>query len=210
MENAFDTVPTLRRKLVAVGDGASGKSCLLITFAHGYFPISYVPTVFSDYYHPRFATPKNVSLALWDTAGQEDYDRLRPLSYPETDIVLICYGIDMPDSLENVKTKWIAEVKHFCPTAPILLVGCKRDLRMDMNVIMELRRSGYAGTVQWKEGEDMARAIGALRYMECSAKYNDGVTDVFEEAARIAIGMYDRHDAANASRKKRKVRCTIL
>jgi GTPase SAR1 family protein len=46
-----------------------------------------------------------VELALWDTAGQEEYDRLRPLSYPETDIILICFAIDSHVSLENVTDK---------------------------------------------------------------------------------------------------------
>ena len=51
-----------------------------------------------------------VELALWDTAGQEDYDRLRPLSYPDTDVILMCFAIDSPDSLENISEKWTAEV----------------------------------------------------------------------------------------------------
>lgn len=64
-----------------------------------------------------------VELALWDTAGQEDYDRLRPLSYPDTDVILMCFSIDSPDSLENIPEKWTPEVKHFCPNVPIILVG---------------------------------------------------------------------------------------
>lgn len=50
-----------------------------------------------------------VELALWDTAGQEDYDRLRPLSYPDTDVILMCFSIDSPDSLENIPEKWTPE-----------------------------------------------------------------------------------------------------
>lgn len=72
-----------------------------------------------------------VELALWDTAGQEDYDRLRLLSYPDTDVIVMCFSIDLPDSLENIQDKWIPEVKHFCPNVPIILVGNKRDLRFD-------------------------------------------------------------------------------
>jgi Ras family protein A len=60
-----------------------------------------------------------VELALWDTAGQEDYDRLRPLSYPDTDVILMCFSIDSPDSLENIPEKWTPEVKHFCPNVPL-------------------------------------------------------------------------------------------
>ena len=48
---------------------------------------------------------KTISLGLWDTAGQEDYDRLRPLSYPQTDVFLICFSLVSPPSYENVRTK---------------------------------------------------------------------------------------------------------
>jgi hypothetical protein len=67
-----------------------------------------------------------VELTLWDTAGQEDYDRLRPLSYPDTDVILMCFSVDSPDSLENIPEKWTPEVKHFCPNVPIILVGNKK------------------------------------------------------------------------------------
>lgn len=76
-----------------------------------------------------------MELALWDTAGQEDYDRLRLLSYPDTDVIVMCFSIDLPDSLENIQDKWIPEVKHFCPNVPIILVGNKRDLRYDPDTI---------------------------------------------------------------------------
>ena len=53
--------------------------------------------------HP--SSGKTVELALWDTAGQEEYDRLRPLSYPETDVLFVCFAVDSPHSLENVLDK---------------------------------------------------------------------------------------------------------
>lgn len=52
-----------------------------------------------------------MELALWDTAGQEDYDRLRPLSYPDTNVILMCFSVDSPDSLENIPEKWTPEVR---------------------------------------------------------------------------------------------------
>ncbi len=65
----------------------------------------YVPTVFENYVADVEVDGKHVELALWDTAGQEDYDRLRPLSYPDSHVILICFAIDSPDSLDNVQEK---------------------------------------------------------------------------------------------------------
>lgn len=100
----------------------------------------YVPTVFENYVADIEVDGKEVELALWDTAGQEDYDRLRPLSYPDTNVILMCFAIDSPDSLENIPEKWVPEVHHFCPGVPFVLVGCKRDLRNDENTIKELAK----------------------------------------------------------------------
>uniref|UniRef100_A0A8P4FX20 Ras homolog family, member Ab n=1 Tax=Dicentrarchus labrax TaxID=13489 RepID=A0A8P4FX20_DICLA len=99
----------IRKKLVIVGDGACGKTCLLIVFSKDQFPEVYVPTVFENYVADIEVDGKQVELALWDTAGQEDYDRLRPLSYPDTDVILMCFSIDSPDkcawsiALENMQ-----------------------------------------------------------------------------------------------------------
>ncbi|CAH8523176.1 unnamed protein product [Heterobilharzia americana] len=127
-----DVTTGIRKKLVIVGDGACGKTCLLIVFSKDQFPEVYVPTVFENYVADIEIDNKQIELALWDTAGQEDYDRLRPLSYPDTDVILMCYSIDSPDSLANIKDKWIPEVKHFCPNVPIVLVGNKSDLRCEL------------------------------------------------------------------------------
>jgi Ras family protein A len=61
--------------------------------------------VFENYVADVEVDSKHVELALWDTAGQEDYDRLRPLSYPDSHVILICFAIDSPDSLDNVQEK---------------------------------------------------------------------------------------------------------
>ncbi|KAJ1647650.1 GTP-binding protein Rho1 [Dispira simplex] len=176
----------VRRKLVIVGDGACGKTCLLIVYSHGTFPEVYVPTVFENYVTDVNIEGRRVELALWDTAGQEDYDRLRPLSYPDSHVILICFAIDSPDSLDNVKEKWISEVLHFCPGLPILLVGCKKDLRNDPQAIAELAKINQV-PVKSEEGERVAQEIGAVKYLECSAKNNDGVREVFEQATRAAL-----------------------
>lgn len=95
-----------RIKLVIVGDGLCGKTCLLIVFSENRFPIDeHGGTVYENYVADIEYEGKSVEIALWDTSGLEDYDRLRPLSYPDTDVVLICYEIGEPDSLSNVPDK---------------------------------------------------------------------------------------------------------
>jgi len=177
---------TIRRKLVIVGDGACGKTCLLIVFSKGTFPEVYVPTVFENYVATVQVDGRTVELALWDTAGQEDYDRLRPLSYPDSHVILICFAIDLPDSLDNVQEKWISEVMHFCPRLPILLIALKKDLRNDPRTIEELRRLNQR-PVSVEEGQQMAAKIGAYNYLECSSRTGEGVREVFEHATRAAL-----------------------
>jgi small GTP-binding protein len=70
-----------------------------------------------------------ILLHLWDTAGQEDYDRLRPLSYPNSDVILLCFSTISKASFEAIKEKWAPEVQHYIPNIPNILVGTKIDLR---------------------------------------------------------------------------------
>merc|ERR1719197_1322272 len=82
---------------------------------------------------------KPINLGLWDTAGQEDYDRLRPLSYPQTDVFLICFSVISPTSFENVAVKWHPEISHHAPEVPFILVGTKMDLRDDTDTVSKLK-----------------------------------------------------------------------
>lgn len=158
-----------------------------------------MPTVFENYVADIEVDGKQVELALWDTAGQEDYDRLRPLSYPDTDVILMCFSIDSPDSLENIPEKWTPEVKHFCPNVPIILVGNKKDLRNDATTIKELQKMKQE-PVKPEEGRNMAEKINAFAYLECSAKTKEGVREVFETATKAALSV----------RIKKKKICTLL
>nr|KMM72911.1 GTP-binding protein rho2 [Coccidioides posadasii RMSCC 3488] len=167
----------LRRKLVIIGDGACGKTSLLSVFTLGYFP-----TIVVD--------GRSLQLALWDTAGQEDYERLRPLAYSKAHVLLIAFSVDTPDSLENVKHKWIEEANERCPNVPIILVGLKKDLREDPLAIEEMRRRSLR-FVSPKDGSETATQIGARKYLECSSLTGEGVDDVFEAATRAALLTFD-------------------
>ncbi|XP_062381434.1 rho-related GTP-binding protein RhoA-A-like [Sardina pilchardus] len=182
----------IQKKLVIVGDVTCEKTCLLTAFSKGQVPEVYIPTVFENYAADIEVDGKQVELALWDTAGQEDYYRLRPLSYPGTDVLLMCFSIGDPDSLENILETWFPEVNHFCPKVPIILVGTHKDLRNNDHTLRELAKIKQQ-PVKQEEGRDMANRINAFGYMECSAKTMEGVREVFELAARAALHGGKRH-----------------
>jgi len=187
----------IRRKLVIVGDGACGKTSLLCSFALGEFPKEYQPTIFENYVAEIRLDGKPVQLALWDTAGQEEYERLRPMSYSKSHVILIAFAIDTPDSLENVTVKWIEEVRSICgPQIPVILVGCKSDLRPPEG------SPGYQNYVSRAQAERVAQAIGARAYKECSALKIEGVDDVFEAATRASMLM--REGVPTAAHHRRK------
>lgn len=187
--------PTKRCKLVIVGDGCCGKTSLLTVFKSGKFPEDHIPTIFeTDIAKLKFTDEEfikkervdEIEFSLWDTAGQESYDRLRPLSYPSSDVVLICFAIDSPDSLANVEVQWAKEVKHFCKGVPVILVGNKIDLRGDQEMIDSLAKKEQV-PVCTEKTKVMANKINAHAYVECSAKIQQGVQDVFETAAKAAL-----------------------
>eukprot|EP00161_Ancyromonas_sigmoides_P006592 TRINITY_DN175_c0_g6_i1.p2 TRINITY_DN175_c0_g6~~TRINITY_DN175_c0_g6_i1.p2 ORF type:complete len:194 (+),score=77.27 TRINITY_DN175_c0_g6_i1:296-877(+) len=189
-------------KCVVVGDGAVGKTCLLISYTTNAFPADYIPTVFDNYSANVMVDGKPINLGLWDTAGQEDYDRLRPLSYPQTDVFLICFSLISPASYENVRLKWFPEVSHHCAGKPIILVGTKKDLRDDEATLSYLREKNLE-PISFEQGVAMAKEVGAVKYLECSALTQRGLKNVFDEAIRSVL-------CPPAPPKKKKKGCAIF
>jgi len=173
-------------KLVVVGDGAVGKTCLLISYANNRFPEEYVPTVFDNYVVNLTAGDDTIELGLWDTAGQEEYDRLRPLSYANANVFLICFSVVNPTSCENVTSKWYPEVQHFCPNIPIILVGTKYDLRSDEKTVSKLKEGGQQ-PISLEQGEDLAKKLKAIKFIECSAFTGHNLKLVFDEAVKAVL-----------------------
>ncbi|GBG29047.1 Ras-like GTP-binding protein RHO [Hondaea fermentalgiana] len=173
-------------KCVIVGDGAVGKTSMLISYTTGSFPLEYVPTVFDNYSALIDVNNEPVNLGLWDTAGQEDYDRLRPLSYPDTHVFIMCYSVVSRSSFQNITQKWYPEIQTHCKGTPFILVGTKIDLRMDAETLQRLVQIQQSPLNQM-DGERMKNNIGALQYLECSALTGQGLKDVFDTAIRIAF-----------------------
>ncbi|KAF2802212.1 ras-domain-containing protein [Mytilinidion resinicola] len=197
-----------RRKMVAVGDGACGKTCTYITFSKGTFPEVYVPTVFENYVADVEVDGKHVELALWDTAGQSDYDRLRPLSYPDSHAIMISFAIDSPDSLVNAADGWISEVAHFCRGLPILLAGFKHDLKHDKKTAEELSKTSQK-PVTYGQGLAAAKYIGAAAYVECSALTGAGIRETFEVMTRLALKMAKKAKKS-AGAKHKDASCNLM
>jgi len=176
--------PTI--KCVVVGEGAVGKTCLLISYTTNKFPSEYVPTVFDNYAVTVMIGDEPYTLGLFDTAGQEDYDRLRPLSYPQTDVFLVCFSVMSKPSFENVKEKWFPEVQHHCPGVPCLIVGTQADLRNDEEAKAKLKRQRMQQVTE-DEIKLALKETGAVKYVECSALTQFRLKDVFDEAIVAAL-----------------------
>ena len=160
-------------KIVVVGDGAVGKTCLLLAFSKGEIPSAYVPTVFENFSHVMKYKNEDYILHLWDTAGQEEYDRLRPLSYSDSDVVLLCFSVNNKTSYDNISSKWQPEIKHYVESAKTILVGLKVDLRED----------GNKEHITKAEGEELSAKLGCVKYIEASSVAKIVLNDVFETAA---------------------------
>ncbi|XP_044534221.1 cell division control protein 42 homolog [Gracilinanus agilis] len=173
-------------KCVVVGDGAVGKTCLLISYTTNKFPSEYVPTVFDNYAVTVMIGSNPHTLGLFDTAGQEDYDRLRPLSYPQTDVFLVCFSVVSPSSFQNVRQKWVPEITHHCPKTPFLLVGTQIDLRENPFALETLAKKKQK-PVTAEIAEKLTRDLKGIKYVECSALTQKGLKNVFDEAILASL-----------------------
>ncbi|KAF3824475.1 hypothetical protein GH733_008760 [Mirounga leonina] len=140
------------------------------------------------------------------------YDNVRPLSYPDSDAVLICFDISRPETLDSVLKKasagdkgpWKGEIQEFCPNTKMLLVGCKSDLRTDVSTLVEL--SNHRQTpVSYDQGANMAKQIGAATYIECSALQSENsVRDIFHVATLACVNKTNKNVKRNKSQRATK------
>ena len=192
-------------KCVVLGDGATGKTCMVISYTSDSFPGEYIPTVFDNYSHTMLVDSKPINLGLWDTAGQEDYDRIRHLSYPQTDVFLVCFSVVEPASFENVREKWILETRHTSapPNVPVVLVGNKVDLRDDPESIEKLSQKRLA-PIPYERGASLAKELGCCNYFEVSALTQKGLKECFDGVVRAALNVQSKPE------KSSRITCNFL
>ncbi|XP_078720529.1 cdc42 homolog [Lampetra fluviatilis] len=176
-----------RVKCVLVGDGAVGKTSLVISYTTNGYPTDYVPTAFDNFSAVVAVDGKPVRLQLCDTAGQDEFDRLRPLCYPHTDVFLLCFSVVCPASFANAAEVWVPEIRRHAPRAPILLVGTQCDLRDRVQVLIGLAKRGERPVTE-AEARRLAEQTGARAYLECSALTQKNLKEVFDAAILSALG----------------------
>ena len=184
-------------KIVAVGDGAVGKTCMMVSYTTNTFPEDYAQTIFDNYTCTIALGDKIVSLNLFDTAGQPELDRLRPLSYTGCDCILLVFSLVSRASFENLESTWLPEVQHHCPGVPIVLVGTKSDLletKQNSNVVSEV------------EAVMLKNSIGAKAFVACSALTHDKLSQPFVEAASAALE-YKKKQRTSSPTKSQSVSC---
>ncbi|KAF5918057.1 hypothetical protein HPG69_015938 [Diceros bicornis minor] len=190
-----------RCKIVVVGDAECGKTALLQVFAKDAYPGSYVPTVFENYTASFEIDKRRIELNMWDTSGSSYYDNVRPLAYPDSDAVLICFDISRPETLDSVLKKWQGETQEFCPNAKVVLVGCKLDMRTDLATLRELSKQRLI-PVTHEQGTVLAKQVGAVSYVECSSRSSErSVRDVFHVATVASLGRGHRQLRRTDSRR---------
>ncbi|NWH63076.1 RHOA protein, partial [Geococcyx californianus] len=197
-------VDASRRKLTVVGVDYCGKTCLFFALGHELLPKSYKPTLFDTYSIDTEVDGKEVNLIFFDVAGKNEfsYQNLRSVFYKDTDVILVCFFADRPDSQQNILDFWIPEIKLVCPTVPIILVVTKIEIRGDEGIKKILSTPGNE-TFNTTEGKALAARIGAYAYLECSAKTKQGVDAALKIISQCALHQKRR-------RKRHYSHCQIL
>lgn len=196
------SVQPKRVKCVLVGDGAVGKTSLVVSYTTNGYPTEYLPTAFDNYSVLVTVDNKPVQLQLCDTAGQDDFDTLRPLCYPTTDVFLLCFSVVSPTSFHNVLEKWVPEIRAHCPGAPLVLVGTQSDLRNDVKVLIELAKYKEK-PVPEADALRVAADLGAP-FVECSALTQKNLKEVFDTAILASLNWADLGPTRSKSLRKSK------
>ncbi|KAG8841605.1 GTP-binding protein Rho1 [Serendipita sp. 405] len=180
-----ETITLRIPKVVVTGDKRAGKTCLLTRYISETYSNAYTETPLNDHL-VEYGEGQAIILSDTEVYNWEMGRTLRLFNYIGASVVVACFGVDDPESLSNVEKIWVPEVRVHNTTAPILLVGCKADVRHDQEELRRLALSGIK-TISMKEGRAVAKRVGAVAYIECSAKTGKGVGDVFSQAIGLSF-----------------------
>ncbi|KAG7219937.1 hypothetical protein INR49_001867 [Caranx melampygus] len=166
------SAPERKVNCVLVGDGAVGKTSLVVSYTTNGYPTEYVPTAFDNF------------------TGNDELERIRPLCYKNADVFLLCYSVVRPCSFRNLIDRWVPEIRQHSPGAPLILVGTQMDLKEDVQVLIQLAKN-HERPVDTEEGQRLAQEIGAASFAECSALTQKNLKDAFDSAILASIQQTD-------------------
>ncbi|KAF7348020.1 hypothetical protein MSAN_01754400 [Mycena sanguinolenta] len=172
----------LSKSMLVAGDSDVGKTCLLTAYAENRFPTGYVSRTYGGHGIEVAVRDVRYVFEVFDNAGAPEYDRLRPLGYPDTSVLVICFSVDILTSFSNVRSRWLPDTQHHCPGIPCIFVATQIDLRdpeFDADTL-GVEPEAPRLIITTAEGEKLARKIKAAKYVECSVKTREGVQDVFD------------------------------
>ncbi|KAN0009088.1 hypothetical protein ACTFIU_008980 [Dictyostelium citrinum] len=197
-------------KVCVVGEGGIGKTSMLLSYTTNSISNEYQPTVFDNYSTLLMHNKKPYNLSLWDSAGQEEFSKLRRLSYPQTDVFLLCFSVINPSSFSNILDSWVDELNEHCPNTPIVLVGTQMDLKSN-SVILDRLCERKQLPISTQQGIELAKKINAFDFVECSALTQRNLHLVFERA----IDACEIHQKGQSKEKKKnnkkfKKNCIIM
>ncbi|KAG7237272.1 hypothetical protein INR49_032605, partial [Caranx melampygus] len=162
----------LREELscMLVGDGAVGKTSMIISYIFNGYNSEYRQTAFD----------------VFTGELKEEFGHLRSLCYAHVDVFILCFSVVNPVSFDNVTSKWIPQIRAGNPTSPIVLVGTQSDLHHNVDVLIHLDKR-RTKPVHFSRARKLAHRIRAHDYVECSALTQHNLKDVFDCAVSAAI-----------------------
>ena len=185
-------------KVTLVGDSGCGKSSVFYALQEEPFEELHFPTVFEFCRTTVWLkNSESIQLTLYDTAGAVEYKKLRLQSYIDCDVVAVCYDLSNPESIRNVYSKWVPELKQYCPGKPFCLVGCKKDLVAGNRAEM----SSLGGDSELSSSDDDAACgqvqaaanSNALGDYQCSAKAGKSIMAMFTAAIEAQMELQKKN-----------------
>lgn len=195
------------KKVILLGDGGTGKTCFGLTLEYGQFPADYVPPTFESVTFSYVKDGVDWSLYFWDTPGNEELDRLRPLSYPQTDLFVILYSVVNLTSFDNITAKWVPEITLHMPGTPWILVASKTDLRDQQETVKRFQESYHRDPITTEEGQALASLRGAASFVEVSSLTNHGLQEAKKQMVNAAT---TADNAATQDGKRRDLPRNVL
>lgn len=193
---------TVSKKLCVIGDGCCGIFDLIWYLANGSPIGKCVPGIYLTFLATVQVDSTLVHLSLHHCPGQEDYDRLRQLYYPGTDVLLVCFSVDSPESLENAELRHFSEVQHYCPGVPVILVATRIECRDDQYTCKLLAKTNQK-PLTTSDGRAVADRLGVYAYLECSENSGQGINELLTTAAQAALSHVPKV-------QRRRRRCIML